>query len=237
MSQKTVWLPEIGELVLSKRRGTKNIRLSISPTGQAKVGLPAWAPYSAGISFAKSRAEWINKHKITHSTPPLQDGSPIGKSNRILYINDPSSSKTTTRLLPGMVKITSNLSFSDPSVQIKSSQAAERALKKEAQTLLPLRLDQLATKHGFSYKSVHIKKLSSRWGSCSSDKAIALNYFLMQLPWQMIDYVLVHELIHTVHLNHSQSFWQDFEKIFPGAKQIRKQMKNYRPVINSLATV
>jgi predicted metal-dependent hydrolase len=237
MSQKTVWLPEIGELVLSKRRGTKNIRLSISPTGQTKVGLPAWAPYSVGISFAKSRIDWIKKHKLPHSTAVLSNGSPIGKSNRMHYIHDPARSTTATRLAPGAIKITTNLPFSDPAVQKKSAQAAEKALKKEAQTLLPLRLAALAAKHGFSYKSVHIKKLSSRWGSCSSDKAIALNYFLMQLPWQLIDYVLLHELVHTVHLNHSPSFWADFEKIYPGAKQIRKQMKNYRPVINSLGAV
>jgi predicted metal-dependent hydrolase len=233
MSQKTVWLPEIGELVLSKRRGTKNIRLSISPAGQARVGLPAWAPYSVGINFAKSRSDWINRHKLSHRTPPLNDGSAIGKSNRMRYVYDPKRTKTTTRVMPGLVKITSNLPISDPAVQKKSIQAAERALKKEAETLLPLRLAELASRHGFKYESVRIKKLSSRWGSCSSDKVIALNYFLMQLPWQMIDYVLVHELIHTKHLNHSQRFWTDFETVLPGAKQVRKQMKTYRPVINS----
>lgn len=237
MAQKTVWLPEIGELVLSKRRGTKNIRLSIGPTGRARVGLPAWAPYSAGISFAKSRADWIKQHKLAHPPTELIDGSMIGKSNRLQYIYNQSVSKTTTRLMPGVVKVTSDLAFSNPAVQKKSVQAAERALKKEAQYLLPQRLAVLAAKHGLSYKSVHIKKLSSRWGSCSGDKVIALNYFLMQLPWQMIDYVLVHELVHTIHLNHSQKFWTDFEKFYPGAKQIRQQMKNYRPAINSLATM
>jgi len=234
MSQKTVWLPEIGELVLSKRRGTKNIRLSVSPSGQARVGLPAWAPYSAGISFAKSRSQWIKDHQQTYPTAVLGNGSPIGKSNRMLYVHDQDSTKISTRLMPGVVKITTSLPISDRAVQKKSTMAAEKALKKEAESLLPQRLAALAAKHGFSYKSVRVKKLSSRWGSCSSDKSIALNYFLMQLPWQMIDYVLLHELVHTIHLNHSPSFWVDFEKVYPGAKQIRKQMKNYRPVINSL---
>src|SRR5665213_1680741 len=114
MSQKTVWLPEIGELVLSKRRGTKNLRLSIGPTGQARVGLPAWAPYSVGISFAKSRSEWIKKHQLSHGTTVLSNGAPVGKSNRMHYIYDPLRTTTATRLVPGAVKITTNLPFSDP---------------------------------------------------------------------------------------------------------------------------
>jgi predicted metal-dependent hydrolase len=233
MAQKTVWLPEVGELVLSKRRGTKNIRLSINAAGQIRVGLPAWAPYYMGINFARSRADWIKKHIPDHQSTPLHHDVSLGKSNRLHYDYDPGRSRTSARLLPGIVKVTSNLPLSDPTVQKVATQAAERALKKEAEKLLPIRLAELASKNGFSYKSIRIKKLKSRWGSCSSHKEITLNYFLMQLPWRLIDYVLLHELIHTIHLNHSQNFWRDFEKVCPDAKQIRKQIKAYRPIINS----
>jgi predicted metal-dependent hydrolase len=231
MAQKTVWLPEIGELVISKRRGTKNLRLSIAANGTIRVGLPAWAPYSAGINFAISRSSWISAQRDKIPKIRLKHGDRIGKSYRIDYIWEASKPKTTTRIKPGMIQITSALAFSDPVVQKAATGAAERAMKKEAQGLLPQRLALLASKHGFSYKSVHIKKLSSRWGSCSNQKVITLNYFLMQLPWPLIDYVLVHELIHTKHLNHSPQFWSDFEKVFPGAKQTRRQIKNYRPIL------
>lgn len=237
MSQKTVWLPEFGELVLSKRKGTKNIRLSISSSGKVRVGLPSWAPYSLGINFAKSRSDWINTHRGSKTSNPLVHGARIGKSYRLEYNFDPSSSRTSTRVHGLAIRITSNLAFSDARVQKQAIQAAERALKKEAEVLLPKKLADIARKSDLSYKSVRIKKLSSRWGSCSNDKTITLNFFLMQLPWHLIEYVLAHELVHTIHLNHSASFWKDFEKIYPGAKQTRREIKNYRPIINSAAPV
>lgn len=232
MSQKTVWLPEIGEFIISKRRGTKNIRLSIAANGKVRVGLPVWAPYSAGIGFAKSRQAWINAHRQTIPQATFHHGTRIGKSHRIAYIYKPSKPGTSTRIKQSFIQITSSLALDNPAVQARAASAAERALKSEAQQLLPQRLATLAAKHGFSYKSVRIKKLSSRWGSCSSDKTITLNYYLMQLPWQLIDYVLLHELIHTRHLNHSPKFWEDFERIYPGAKVCRAKIKTYRPILN-----
>jgi predicted metal-dependent hydrolase len=237
MAQKTVWLPEVGELILSKRKGTKNIRLSISPAGKVRVGLPPWAPYSMGINFAQSRAEWINKHKGAKPKLPLEHGVRIGKSYRLEYMFDPVSQKTSARLQGLAIKVTSSLPFSDPTVQKQAVSAAERALKKEAKLLLPKKLAELAKRNNLVYRAVRIKKLSSRWGSCTHDKTITLNYFLMQLPWHLIDYVLVHELIHTKHLNHSRDFWQDFEKIYPNAKKVRREIKYYRPIINSPAVI
>jgi predicted metal-dependent hydrolase len=235
MPQKTVWLPDIGEVILSKRKGAKNIRLSISAAGKVRVGLPAWAPYAAGINFAKSRGNWINQHLDTHKNNQIAQGSRIGKSYRVNYIYNPGASKTTARLSSQAVNITSHLPLNSPSVQSAAVKASERALKKEASQLLPGRLSQIANSHNFAFKDVRIKKLVSRWGSCSSDKRITLNYFLMQLPWELIDYVLTHELVHTRHLNHSPAFWTEFETINPSAKQIRKLIKQYRPVINSVA--
>src|SRR5213075_157516 len=92
------------------------------------------------------------------------------------------------------IVITSNLPLESVDVQAKAQKAAERALKVEAENLLPQRLKILAERHNFSYKDVKIRKLTSRWGSCSNAKNIRLSYYLIQLPWPMIDYVLLHEL-------------------------------------------
>lgn len=232
MAQKTVWLPEIGEVVIAKRKGAKNIRLSISAAGKVRVGLPQWAPYAAGISFAKSRTDWINQHINSHQPKPLIDGGRIGKSYRLNYIYTPKNARTTTRLKDQALNVSSPLPLETPAVQAIVVRASERALKQEAVKLLPPRLSQLATKNGYRFKQVRLKKLQSRWGSCSSSGVITLNYFLMQLPWGLIDYVLVHELIHTKHLNHSPEFWSDFEKAYPSAKQTRKLLKDFRPVLN-----
>lgn len=231
MAQKIVQVDGLGELILAKRKGSRHIRLSVLPDGRVRVGIPSWVPYSAGINFAKSRSDWIAKHSGQNRRGELKDGDLIGKSHRLKFSHDPTLSRTSTRLGANSVNITSNLTISHPSVQKKAESASERALKKEAEALLPRRVSQIAADNRFDYSRLKIKKMVSRWGSCSGDKVITLNYFLMQLPWPLIDYVIVHELMHTKHLNHSPAFWAEFEEHLPGAKAMRRQMRAYRPSI------
>ncbi|MBX4201523.1 M48 family metallopeptidase [Candidatus Saccharibacteria bacterium] len=234
MAQKTVWLPEIGEVILAKRKGSKSIRLSISAAGKVRVGMPTWVPYAAGINFVKSRSSWVSQHLEANPKTIVRNGSRIGKSYRLDYVYDVNATRAQTRLIGQTLRIINNLPLENPTSQATVVKAAERALKTEAVRLLPPRLAQLAAQHNFKYKNLKIKKLVSRWGSCSSDKVITLNYYLMQLPWDLIDYVLLHELVHTEYLNHSAAFWQKFEAVHSNAKPTRKRLKEYRPVINSI---
>jgi len=73
------------------------------------------------------------------------------------------------------------------------------ALRKEAKDYLPQRTELLAAAHGFKYSGVTVKNISSRWGSCSSTNHINLNIHLVRLPEHLSDYVILHELTHTVH--------------------------------------
>jgi predicted metal-dependent hydrolase len=228
MALKTVIVPDIGEVVLAKRKGTRNIRLTITARGQVRVGMPHWAPYEVGIQFAKSKTEWIQKQLQTHPSPEIIEGSRIGKAHRVHFIYK-NSGKITARVGSTAIFVSSHLPTTHPAVQEKAIAAGERALAAESRQLLPQRLAQLAEKHGYSYKNDQIKKLTSRWGSCSSEKVITLSYYLIQLPWPLIDYVLIHELAHTRHMNHSASFWKDVQTAMPNAKALRKEIKSYKP--------
>jgi hypothetical protein len=89
----------------------------------------------------------------------------------------------------------------------------------------------LAQKHGFEYSSVSVKRLKGRWGSCDQHQNIVLNLYLMQLPWELIDYVLLHELTHTRILRHGPDFWAAMQRVLPNVKAIRKEMKQHQPVL------
>ncbi len=228
MPQRRVVIPEIGQVTLAKKRGARNLRLSVTAKGEVRVSMPAWTPYAAGISFAKSRADWINKHLQGHQPILLIDGTLVGKAHRLRFIKTNDTS-IKTRVSAASVEVSSGLAFDSPEVQVKAAQAAERALRAEATHLLPQRLDALARQYGYSYKAVRVRKLTSRWGSCSQDKVISLSYFLIQLPWPLIDYVLLHELAHTRQLNHGQAFWREFEHSLPNAKGLRKEIRKHKP--------
>jgi predicted metal-dependent hydrolase len=122
----------------------------------------------------------------------------------------------------------------DPEVQKSAHRASIRALRTQAEKLLPVRLKQLADKYDFEYASVSVKQLKGRWGSCDTRGHITLNLFLMQLPWHLIDYVLLHELTHTKQLNHGADFWDEFLSHEPKAKDYRKQIKEHKPILETV---
>jgi predicted metal-dependent hydrolase len=102
-------------------------------------------------------------------------------------------------------------------------------LRKEAKRLLPERLNQLAQIHGFNYKDLKIQSSKTRWGSCSSKKSINLSYFLLLMPPHLIEYVMLHELCHTVEMNHGVRFWALMDKVTDNkAKKLRAEVKKYR---------
>lgn len=101
-------------------------------------------------------------------------------------------------------------------------------LKNKAKEKLFPRLHYLANNFGFNYNDIKISQSKSRWGSCSSKKNINLSFYLLLLPDKLIDYVLLHELCHTVHMNHSKAFWELLEQICNGkAKELRKELQKF----------
>lgn len=101
-------------------------------------------------------------------------------------------------------------------------------LKEKAQAYLPQRVQFLADKLWFQYKSVSFRHQKSRWGSCSSKNTISLNIELMRLPRQLCDYIIVHELTHTVHKHHQSGFWNHLESVLPGALDLDREMRRYK---------
>lgn len=100
--------------------------------------------------------------------------------------------------------------------------------KKEARLLVIEKIDQWQSFFDKSPNNIRIGNQSSRWGSCSSKGTLSFNWRLIELPSQLVDYVIVHELAHLIQPNHSPKFWGLVESAIPDYKARRKRMKNYR---------
>lgn len=224
----------IGKIKIYKRRGTRSLRLTVAADGSIRVSIPYWTPYQAGLAFTVSRKTWIAAHNQVEVTA-LSNGMPIGKTRTLRLEPSMELDTVKTSIRPSEVIVTYNLRFNagDENVQHAAQAACYRALKAEATQLLTPRLNELAARFGFSYRSLNIKRMKSRWGSCDQHRNIVLSLFLMQLPWECIDYVILHELTHTQALHHGPDFWQKFEFVLPGARRMRTVMRQYRPVLGS----
>ena len=97
-----------------------------------------------------------------------------------------------------------------------------------AHKILPKRLDELARKYGFKYAKVFVKNQRTVWGSCSYMNNINLNLNLVALDSEFIDYVILHELTHTVHKNHQKAFYNLLVKNMPNALEIQKRLKKIK---------
>ena len=103
------------------------------------------------------------------------------------------------------------------------------AFRIEAKNYLPERTSFLSKKTGFKYNKVSVRNAKTRWGSCSGANNISLNIQLMRLPDYLIDYVILHELCHTVEKNHGKNFWFLLDKISGNAKGLDKELKEFSP--------
>ncbi|MDR2953713.1 MAG: M48 family metallopeptidase [Prevotella sp.] len=119
--------------------------------------------------------------------------------------------------------------FSDQKTQSVIRQLIEKALRYEANRLFPSKVKTFAQDKGFSVNSIKINKSRSRWGSCNSKKNINLSYFCMLLPEHLIDFVILHELCHTVEMNHGERFWKLLDKVSGNkAKELTKELKDFK---------
>jgi len=98
----------------------------------------------------------------------------------------------------------------------------------EAHRLLLDRLYELATLHGYQFNRATIKNQRTLWGSCSPRDNINLNVNLLRLPAELRDYVILHELVHTRHKNHSRAFWHELDRIVGSGKRLQRKLRAYR---------
>jgi predicted metal-dependent hydrolase len=221
---------ELGVVIVRKVSGSKGMRASVSPDGRLRVSVPSYAPmFVVKRMLASSRSE-LQALLDAQPTVTLHDGMQIGKSHTLVVrVGQAFSVKRQASQI--VVTLTPGQTLTDSTVVSVVRKKMQSILRKEANAHLPKRIARLAELHGFTYSSVRFTHASSRWGSCNAKKAISLNIALMNLPYELIDYVLLHELAHTVHLNHSPSFWKEVLRTDSDYALHRKQLKGYNPTI------
>ena len=243
MSEKNVenrkieshFLPSIGEVQFLPSATARYIRISLKPFCGIRVTVPKRTSILQALSFVETKTDWIlraQSRMIEHEKRRVifTPDTDFSVKNRKLKLLPWKSGKFRAQLTKDTLTI-----FYPNDIEISSDKAQEtirnyitETLREEAKEYLPHRTEQLAAEHGFSYCGVTVKNISSRWGSCSAKNHINLNINLIQLPQHLSDYVIIHELTHTIHKNHGPLFWQALNKITNGkAKQLSSELKKF----------
>lgn len=206
-TQNIVYYAGLGEVSYVRSQRARRLSIRINQRGEVRVSMPRRVSQKQAERFLLSKQEWARKHlhalksrNCKSSLPP--EGGNIEVRGRVHRID---------------------LSSGENEVE----EAIWRLLRKEAMDYLPGRVRDLASRHGYEIQSIRIRKMLTRWGSCSAGKNINLNSWLVMLPDYLSDYVILHELVHTRVPDHSKRFWEELDKLTGGqSKKYRKELKS-----------
>lgn len=124
--------------------------------------------------------------------------------------------------------IREKLPIKDPKEQ-RARDYQKKLLMKKAREYLPYRLEYYAKLYNYSYEKCRLTHANTRWGSCSSNRTISLNIGLMKVPEVLRDYVILHELAHLNHMDHSKDFWAEVGSHDKNYKNHEKKLKMFNP--------
>lgn len=222
------------EIKLKKSFKAKNISIKIKPFEGVLVTVPKLVSFKIAEDFVKTKINWINKNldkvqKQEQLHTFFSANNSFKTRSHLVNIISTELSKNTVHIENSNVKvlISKKLSISSEENQIYIRNIILEIWRKEAKEYLPKRVEALAIDHDFNYQKLTIKNTKTRWGSCSFDNNINLSLHLMRISNELIDYVILHELVHTKVKNHSSKFWETLEKHCPNSKILDKELKKY----------
>lgn len=212
------------QLINSKR--AKYIRIKLSDRGELSVVVPRGTASKHAHKFVQTKAGWVEKHlqKVVSCDKPFAPESLnlklLGELWSIEYVATNSNNLSLTELSGSRLLIVGDTR--NPELLKK---VINLWCKKKAKPVFTEMLQQLAEEHGFHYQRLSIRAQKTRWGSCSDKKNINLNCKLLLMPEDIVKYVMIHELCHTLEMNHSNNFWSLVEGCDPHHKNNRQQLK------------
>ena len=205
------------------RSNRRTLSISINENAELIVRAPHLLSMNKIHDFINEKKKWVNKQqKIINNR--LSD-SAFDKDMALMLGS----------LYPIKIKTdqSKKLTFNGEEFLVCSSDQAlihsslKKWYKKKFREVAIPRLTYFADQYNLSVNQVRIKEQKTLWGSCSSRNNINLNYLLIMAPMNVIDYVIIHELAHTIHRNHSSHFWKTVESMMPNFKEAKTWLKDY----------
>lgn len=227
MPNKVVHFKSIGPVTFFRNRRSKNIKISVKPDKSVLISFPFFVSEKEVLSFLAGNETWIRQqqNKAVAKRKIYEVGEII--QTKLHQVELCIGKTEDVETIGNVVKVCAK-DFSSEKARIFLEDILNQVYRYEARKLLPPRLKELAVIHGFNYNKVSIRNNKRNWGSCSSNNNISLNLQMMKLPDELIDYILLHELVHTEIKNHSERFWKKLDQITGNrARELARQVKKF----------
>jgi predicted metal-dependent hydrolase len=214
------------ELRSSKR--AKHISLHADVYGICVVA-PIHQSIESIKQFVNSKRQWISKAYDYYSRLKKKIGEAEFQKDTLFFFGKRYKIKITKDIHQEYAVVSDNLN--QITFHVKDKRSYKRYLRswyrEQTKKILDKRLPVMSSKLSLSYRKISIRNLKSRWGSCSKAGNLSFSILLSMLPVDVIDYIIVHELMHLVEFNHSKRFWQLVEEANPRYDEHRKWLRTH----------
>lgn len=206
-----------------RNRRARHYLLYVRRDRSLRVTIPTRGSLKEARAFVQSRKAWIRRQlaKIDAEVLPARSWLP----GALVPIHGKDHPLLVTEQDGRLVVRCGPLSIQANPGQADLRPLLESGLQRYAARFLPERVRELADTHGWQPSRITVRNQSTRWGSCSERGTISLNWRLAQVPPDVCDYVILHELCHLDHLNHSADFWNALARICPGHRDHEQWLK------------
>lgn len=218
--------------VFSIRHSTraKRINLRLCPERGLTLTVPKRTSEKTALEFLDQQKAWVFKHQHllqpkpqTQTLPEIIELFAINKIWKLRYEKISGYKKIKLLQLPNELVL-----YGEDLELQRCLHELKEWLYMTAQKEFSLWLKQLSVQCDLPFKQLSVRNQSTRWGSCSYEKNINLNIKLLFLPRAITHYILIHELCHTKHLNHSAKFWHLVESFVPDYRSLKLQLKQIK---------
>lgn len=197
--------------------------LYILADGSVRVTIPRRGSMRQAVQFAREHKEWIKRRlDCLRARPVVPKTWTAG--TEVLVEGQPHSLRTEP-LATGIRVSFGPESFTYPEDPGNLRPLVEEHLFRRAVRELPGEVERLAARHQLLVRKVTVRNQSSRWGSCSPRGTISLNWRLVQMPPEVRDYIIIHELMHLREMNHSARYWTLVEQACPAYREAEAWIK------------
>lgn len=202
--------------------------IRLQPDGSVRTTVPRAGSIKEARAFTERNFEWIARQIQNLQQRPVAPRA-WQHGTEILYRGQP----VALRVAPNHTGY--NVTFADQSVRVTNTAEVrpfvERHLWKLAARELSQRATELATRHSIAIQRITVRNQRSRWGSCSHQGTISLNWRLIQTPDFVRDYIILHELMHRREMNHSKKYWQQVAAVCPEFEKAETWLKQHRHLL------
>lgn len=224
--------PVLGEVAFVRNPRAKRIIVSVKPPGKVRLTVPMRVSAEEGMRFLDSKRDWVlgavERQRAKSRTPVIEP--PFSTRRHTLRLVPTQTDKIRVSVREGYVTVAypGEIDHRDDLIQSAIRKGIEEAWRVEARAILPGHTEEIARSLGFRYNNISIRNTVSKWGSCSARNDISLSIHLMRLPDHLINYIIIHELCHTVHHNHGPQFHSLLDRHTAGRHlALRKQLRQY----------